>query len=206
MRVLETCGSTLPQVNEPKEFTTEEIATIPMISPEEDIYQLYDVQREFGDQDQQAPVMEETERFEEIQVHSLLDQEMAKMSSIKKMSYLQSRMHFGESMEDNADSDLENGEIRKLLTSSLCAQGASGRPDAIDIQESEVNAQTSPSSEGREATGRPVALFSPKRMEQRNHMWSSVFGNANLSNLSGTLLAGNQDHLLNQARSDLARK
>ena len=68
------------------------------------------------------------------------------------MSYLQSRMHFGESMEGNADSDLENGEIRKLLTSSLCAQGAPGRPDAMDIQESEVNAQTSHSSEGREAT------------------------------------------------------
>ena len=47
-----------------------------------------------------------------------------KMSPIKEMSYLQSRMHFDESMESNADSDLEDGEIRKLLTSSLCAQGA----------------------------------------------------------------------------------
>ena len=36
-------------------------------------------------------------------------------------------------------------------------------------------------------------------------MWSSFFGNANLSNLSGTLLEGNEDHLLSQARSDLAR-
>ena len=48
-------------------------------------------------------------------------------------------------------SDPEDGEIRKLLTSSTCAQGASGRPDAMNIQESEVNAQTSRSSEGREA-------------------------------------------------------
>ena len=62
-------------------------------------------------------------------------------------------MHFDESMESNVDSDLEDGEIRKLLTSQLYAQGASGRPDAMDIQESEVNAQTSHSSEGREATG-----------------------------------------------------
>ena len=76
----------------------------------------------------------------------------------------------------------------------------------MDIQESEVNAQTSHSSQGREATGRPVALFSPKRKEQRNQMWSSVFGNANLSNLSGTLLEGNKGHLLNQARSDLAKR
>ena len=37
-------------------------------------------------------------------------------------------------------------------------------------------------------------------------MWSSVFGNANPSNLSGTLLEGTKDHLLSQARSDLAKR
>ena len=37
-------------------------------------------------------------------------------------------------------------------------------------------------------------------------MWSSVFGNANLSNLSGTLLEGNKHHLPSQARSDLAKR
>ena len=58
----------------------------------------------------------------------------------------------------------------------------------------------------RPASGKPAALFSPKRDEQRNQMWSSVFGNANLLNLSGTLLEGNRDHLLSQARSDLAKK
>ena len=67
---------------EPKEFTTKEIATMPMMSPEEDIYQLHDVQREFGEQDQQPPVMEETKGFGQIQVQSLLDQEMAKMTPI----------------------------------------------------------------------------------------------------------------------------
>ena len=36
-------------------------------------------------------------------------------------------------------------------------------------------------------------------------MWSSVFGNANVSNLSETLLKGNKDHLLSQARSSLAK-
>ena len=49
-----------PTGYEPKVFTTEEIATIPMMSPAGDIYQLYDGQREFAEQDQQAPVMEET--------------------------------------------------------------------------------------------------------------------------------------------------
>ena len=70
----------------------------------------------------------------------------------------------------------------------------------------EVNAQTSHSSEVREATGRQVALFSPKRDEQRNQTWSSVFGNADVSNLSGTLLEGNKDPLLNRARTDPARR
>ena len=116
-----------PRGYAPKKFTTEEIATIPMMSPEEDIFQSNDVQKDFGEQDQQAPVMEETRGFGQIQVQSFLDQEMARMSPIKKMSYLQSRMHIDESMESNADSDLEDGEIRKLITSSLFAQGASGR-------------------------------------------------------------------------------
>ena len=35
---------------------------------------------------------------------------------------------------------------------------------------------------------------------------SSVFRNANPSNLTGSLLEGNKDHLLNQTRSDLAKQ
>ena len=37
-------------------------------------------------------------------------------------------------------------------------------------------------------------------------MWSSVFGNVNLSSLNGTLLEGNKDHLMSQARSDLSKR
>ena len=37
-------------------------------------------------------------------------------------------------------------------------------------------------------------------------MKSSVFRHANPSNLRGSLLESNQDHLLNQARSDLAKQ
>ena len=80
---------------------------------------------------------------------------MAETSLVEKMSYLQSQMHLDESMESIADSDLEDGELQKLLTSQLYAQRASGR---------------------------------------------------NLSNLSGTLLEGNKDHFLSQARSDLAKR
>ena len=57
------------------------------------------------------------------------------------------------------------------------------------------------SSEGQKALGKPNALFSS---EQGNLIRSSVFRNANPSNLRGSLLEGNKDHLLNQARSDLA--
>ena len=71
---------------------------------------------------------------------------------------------------------------KKLLTSPLYAQGASGRPDAMVVQEREVSSQTPHSSEDHRAPATPAALFSPKRNEQRNQMWSSVFGNANLSN------------------------
>ena len=131
---------------------------------------------------------------------------MAEMSLVEKMSYFQSQMHFDESMESTADSDLEDGELQKLLTSPLYAQRASGKPDAMVVQGREVSAPTSHSSEDHRASGKPAALFSPKRKEQRNQMWSSVFGNTNLSNLSGTLLEGNKDHLLSQARSDLAKR
>ena len=131
-----------------------------------------------------------------IQTQSLLDHEMEDTSLVEKMSYLQSQVHLDESLEITADSDLEDGELQKLLTSPLYAQRASGKPVALVVQEREVSAQTSHSSEGHTASGKPAALFSPKRNEQRNQMWSSVFENACLSTLSGTLLEGNKDHLL----------
>ena len=74
------------------------------------------------------------------------------------------------------------------------------------IQERVVSAQTSHLSQDQKASGRPAALFSPKRDEQRNQTWSSVFGNANVSNLSETLLESNKDQLLHRARTDLARR
>ena len=114
-----------------------------------------------------------------VDVQRELGHKMAETSLVEKVSYLQSQMHFDESMESTADSDLEDEELQKVLTLPLYAQRTSGKP---------------------------AALFSPKSNEQRNQMWSSVFGNANLSNLSGTRLEGNKDHLLNQARSDLAKR
>ena len=50
---------------------------------------------------------------------------------------------------------------------------------------------------------KPNALFSS---EQGNPIRSSGFRNADPSNLRGSLLEGNKDHLLNQERSDLAKQ
>ena len=142
------------------------------------------------------------EEFREIGTAGLLD------CKISQTSYIQSQMHFDDSVESIADSDLEDGELQKMLTSPLYARKTSGKPNAMVMQEHK-NSQAdrkeslrSPSSEGREVLVKPDALFSS---EQGNLIRSSVFRNGNPSNLRGSLLEGNKDHLLNQARSDLAR-
>ena len=93
-----------------------------------------------------------------------------------------------------------------MLTSPLYHQKASGKPDAKVMQEREVSAQytqadrqsfRSHPSEGQQACGKPIALFSP---EQGHLIRSSAFRNANLSNLRRS------HHLLNQTRSDLAKQ
>ena len=81
------------------------------------------------------------------------------------------------------------------------------------VQEREASAQytqaerkeclRSHSSEGQKASGKPDALFSS---EQGNLIRSSVFRSTDPSNLRGPLLEGNKDHLLNQARSGLAKQ
>ena len=78
-------------------------------------------------------------------------------------------MHFDDSVETIADSDLEDGELQKMLTSPLFVQKASGKPDAMVLQERVVSAQhtqadrkdssRSHSSEGPKALGKPSALF-----------------------------------------------
>ena len=56
-------------------------------------------------------------------------------SKISETSYFQSQMHFDDSVESIADSDLEDGELQKMLTLPLCAQKASGNTDAMVVQE-----------------------------------------------------------------------
>ena len=91
-------------------------------------------------------------------------------------------MHFDDSVEGIADSDLEDGELQKMLTSPLYVQKASGKPDATVMQEREASAQhthtdrknslRSQSSEGQKASVKSDALLSS---EQGNLIKSFVF-------------------------------
>ena len=73
--------------------------------------------------------------FGEIGTHVFVD------SKVSETTYFQSHMHFDDSAEGIADSDLEDGELQKMLTSPLYAQKASEKRDAMVVQEREVSAQ-----------------------------------------------------------------
>ena len=89
------------------------------------------MQEKFREQVHRAPITEEVKEFGEVGTACLPD------SKISKTSYFQPHMHFDDSVESIADSDLEHGELQKMLTSPLYAQKASGKPDAMVVQERE---------------------------------------------------------------------
>ena len=64
----------------------------------------------------------------------------------------------------------------------------------------------SSSSQEPSAPGKPAALFSFESEEPGNQFKSSVFKNADPSNLGTSLLEGNRDHLLSQAKSEIMRQ
>ena len=82
-RVAETRATPLPQVMSPQSLRSKSLRHI---------YQFFDVQREFGEQDQQAPIIEEVKEFGQIGTQSLLDHEMAEMSPVEKPDALR-RVH-----------------------------------------------------------------------------------------------------------------
>ena len=140
-----------------------------------------------------------------------------------EMSYLRSQMHSEyDSAESIADSDLEDGELGKVLGSPLYMQNredcessrmpvAPGKPAAL-LQERGARAKrswadsrkslTSSSSQEPRASGKPAAMFSSGSEEPGNQLKSSVFKNADPSNLGRSLIEGNKDHLFSQTRSD----
>ena len=101
----ETRAQQTPAGYEPKELAT--VSRIEACSG--DPYQLYDVQENIGEEDHRALITEEVEEFGEIRMAAVPDSELSETSCI------QSQMHFGDSVEGIADSDLEDGELQKML-------------------------------------------------------------------------------------------
>ena len=101
-----------PRTETPKGYEPKELATIARIEAYSgDPYQLYDVEYKVGEEDHRAPVTEEVEEFGEIRTLGVPD------STLSETSYIQSQMHFGDSVKSIADSDLEDGESQKMLIS-----------------------------------------------------------------------------------------
>ena len=78
-----------------------------------------------------------TEEVEELREIRKIGTDGPQVSKRSETSYFQSQMHFDDSVESIADTDLEDGELQKRLTSPLYAQKASGKPDAIVGKERE---------------------------------------------------------------------
>ena len=121
-----------------------------------------------------------------------------------EMSYIQSQMHSDcDSAESIADSVLEDGELRKMLASPgklatvIQERGASAKRTQAVPRESLMSS----SSQEPTASEKLAAMFSSESKEPGNQLKSSIFKDADPSNLRRSLLEGNKDHLLSQARS-----
>ena len=127
---------------------------------------------------------------------------------VMSLSYNQSLIHlYYDSAESIADSDLEDEQLREVPASPLKIQErggnfdssrkprVSGKPDAMFSFDSEPTLST---FIARNRGNEPGDQF-----ESSVHSASS-FGDP--SNVGGSLLEGNKDHLLNHARSELVKQ
>ena len=125
-----------PRITTPTGYELKELATVSRIEAYSgDPYQSYDVQEKLEKKITELLSPKKWRNVEKIKTAGVPD------SKLSETSYIQSQMHFGDSVESIADSDLEDGELQKMLTSPLYAQKASGKPDAMVTQEREVSAQ-----------------------------------------------------------------
>ena len=125
-----------PRATTPRGCDPEELATVSRIEDYSgDPFKFFDVQEKFGEEDHRPLITEEVEEFRELGTAGAPD------SKVSETSHFQSQMHFDDSVDSTADSDLEDGELQKMLTLPLYAQKASGKPDATVMQEREVSAQ-----------------------------------------------------------------
>ena len=104
-------------------------------------------------------------------------------------------MHFDDSVESIADSDLEDGELQKMLTSPLYAQKASKKPDAMVMQERTIHSSRSKGKFEVSFIRRSECFGgNPMHCFHLSLIRSPVFRGANPSNSRGSLLEGNKDH------------
>ena len=217
-RVADQHKSHLSQVMSPTRFEFKDIET-EAIEPEDLEPRRIELDRNLGTDPYQIQ-----ERFMRNSFTQAID-EFGKVGA--ETSYFQSQMHSDyDSAESVADSDLEDGEQRKMLASPLYMQSredcessrvpiAPGKPAAL-LQERGASANRtqanlreglmSSSSQEPSAPVKPAALFSLGSEEPGSQFKSSVFKNAEPSNLGRCLLEGNKDHLLSQAKSELAKQ
>ena len=177
-----------------------------------DPYQTQEIIMEDNDQN---PITEDMDEFGKVGV---------------EMSYIQAQMHSDyDSAESIADSGLEDGELPENagVTAENTGRGdhkssrrptASGKPEAVIIQKRGASAQRtqadhsrrkslmSSSSQEPRAYGKRDAMFSFRSNEPGNQFENSIFKFADQSNLGRSLLEGNKDHLLSQARSELMKQ
>ena len=141
-----------------------------------------------------------------------------------EMSYVQSQIHSDcDSAESIADSDLEDGELRKKLASPMKVRRrgdsessrrptASGKPEAVIIQKRGTSAQRTQADHSRReslmssSSQEPDARFFNKERRTGKPVGEFHVVLADPSNLERSLLEGNKDHLFSQATSELMRQ
>ena len=110
--------TTTPTRSEPKELAT--VSRIEAYSG--DPYQWNDAQKEFGEEDYRVPITEEVMEFGEFGNPVSID------SEISETSCFQSQMHFDDSVESIADSDLEDGELQRCWLHHCIPRKLRGNP------------------------------------------------------------------------------
>ena len=104
-----------------------------------------------------------------------------------------------------------------MLPSPLYSQGrvensepsraakASGKPEAMEMQERETSAQRTQAEKSRRESLMSSSSQEPT-VPGKPEIMFSIFKHADPSNLGRSLLEGNEDHLLSQTRSELVKQ
>ena len=135
-------------------------------------------------------------------------------------SLLSSTQDSIESIATPQEADLDDEQIRAMLASPRYLPEREASAECSQVYHSEREILMASSSQGLNfiGTGEPVALFSQKGRSNQDPFSEreqpvdvlrsdeSIFRNSNPANVAKSLLDGNGDHLLTQARSELMKQ